>query len=239
MDPLRLAAVFRAVRIRKRWRQQDVARAAGVSRATIARAENASLVELPLRTILRIAVALDIRIDLLGRWRGGELDRMLNAGHAAMHEAVAETLARLPGWAFRPEVSFAVFGERGVIDILAFHAATGSLLVIELKTQLVDVQGLIGSVDRYVRLAPTIARDLGWTVRHVCAWVLLSESTTNRRRVSQHATVLGAAFPTNGRRMRAWLKQPDAPMRALSFLQADRHAAGGALRIRRPLTSTA
>ena len=236
---MRLAAVFRAVRIRKRWRQEDVGRAAGVSRATIARAESASLGELPLRTLLRIAAALDIRIDLLGRWRGGELDRMLNAGHAALHETVAQTLARMPGWFFRPEVSFAVHGERGVIDILAFHAATGSLLAIELKTQLVDVQGLIGSVDRYVRLAPTIARDLGWNLRHVSAWVILSESTTNRRRVRQHATILGNAFPADGHAMRSWLRQPTTPTRALSYLRTGGRATAGTLRVRRPVTSMA
>ena len=239
MDPQRLAAVFRAVRIRKRWRQEDVARAVGVSRATIARAEGASLVRLQLGTILRIAVALDIRIDLLGRWRGGELDRMLNAGHAAMHETLARMLTRMPGWVFRPEVSFAVFGERGVIDILAFHAATGSLLVVELKTQLVDVQGLIGSVDRYVRLAPTIARDAGWKAQHVSAWVVLAESTTSRRRVRQHATVLHSAFPADRHAMRRWLRQPDGQMRALSFLRTNGRAASGALRVRRPLTSDA
>lgn len=239
MDPMRLAAVFRAVRIRKRWRQEEVARMAGVSRATVARAESARLVELPLRTLLRIAAALDIRIDLLGRWRGGELDRMLNAGHAALHETVAQMLARITGWVVRPEVSFAVYGERGVIDVLAFHAATGSLLVVELKTQLVDVQGLIGSVDRYVRLAPTLARDLGWKARHVSAWVVLSESTTNRRRERQHTTLLRNAFPADGHAMRSWLRQPATQTRALSYLRTGGRATAGTLRVRRQLTSTA
>jgi len=41
-----------------------------------------------------------------------------------------------------------VYGERGVIDILCFHSPTGSLLVIELKTEIVDVQDLVGGVDR-------------------------------------------------------------------------------------------
>lgn len=35
-----------------------------------------------------------------------------------------------------PEVSFSIYGQRGVIDILAWHAATRSLLVIELKTEM-------------------------------------------------------------------------------------------------------
>ena len=48
--------------------------------------------------------------------------------HAAMHEDVARLFATLPGWDEVPEVTFSEFGERGSIDILAWHAAhTGSV----------------------------------------------------------------------------------------------------------------
>ena len=40
------------------------------------------------------------------------------------------------------EVSFSVYGERGSIDILAFHASTGSLLVIEIKSVVPDMQSI-------------------------------------------------------------------------------------------------
>ena len=50
-------------------------------------------------------------------------------------------------------------GERGVIDILAWHAATRTLLVIELKTEIVDINELMGTVDRKRRLAATVARE--------------------------------------------------------------------------------
>ena len=76
---------------------------------------------------------------------------MLNAGHAAMHEAAAREFDGT-AWRAAAEATFSIYGERGVIDILGFHPATGSLLVIELKTDLVDVQGLIGAVDRYRRI---------------------------------------------------------------------------------------
>ena len=88
MEAGRVTAVFRAVRIRKQWRQVDVARAAGLSQSMVARAEDHRIVGLRLEIILRIATVLDNRLDFLPRWRGGELDRMLNAGHAAMHEQV-------------------------------------------------------------------------------------------------------------------------------------------------------
>ncbi len=61
---------------------------------------------------------------------------------------MAVQFSRLAEWLAQPEVSFAIYGERGVIDILAFHPRSRALLVIELKTGIVDVQALIGTVDR-------------------------------------------------------------------------------------------
>lgn len=195
MDALRLGAVFRAVRLRKGWRQVDVALAAGVSKATVSRIERGHFDALSVHVLLRVAAVLEIRIDWMPRWRGGELDRMVNAGHAAMHEAAALAFEGTD-WLLSPETTFAIYGERGVIDILCFHPPTGSLLIIELKTDIVDVQGLIGAVDRYRRLAPQIARERGWSVSSVSSWVLLRETPSNHRRLGAHRTVLRMRFPT-------------------------------------------
>ena len=166
---------------------------------------------------------------------------MLNAGHSAMHEAVAQEL-RGTEWQILPEASFAIYGERGVIDILAFRPASGSLLVVELKTALVDVQGLIGAVDRSRRLARRIAADRGWSATSVSSWVVLRDSATNHRRLAAHATVLRSAFPADGRRVRAWLRRPAGQISALGFLSVGH---GGTLipgttatqRVRRPFSS--
>ena len=87
---------------------------------------------------------------------------MLNVRHSRLAESVAVLFAALPAWRIAPEVSFSVYGERGVIDILAFHAASGCLLVIELKTEIVDINQLVGTLDRKHRLALGIARERGW-----------------------------------------------------------------------------
>lgn len=116
---MRIGAALRAVRVRRRWRQSDVAARAGVSRATVSLAERGHLGRMPLDTIRRMAQVLDVRLDLVARWRGGELHRLLHARHSALHESVAVYLASLAEWQFLPEVSFAIYGERGVIDILA------------------------------------------------------------------------------------------------------------------------
>jgi hypothetical protein len=104
------------------------------------------------------------------------------------------------------------------VDLVAWHAATAALLLVELKTELVDLGDLLATMDRRRRLASVIGAGLGWTPSSVGAWVLLTEARTNRRRLSQFSTLLRAAFPADGRSMRRWLARPDASVSALSFL---------------------
>ncbi len=218
MDAHRLGSTLRALRIRAGWTQADVATRAGVTPATVSRLERGLGESLPLRSIRAVALALDAWVDILLRWRGGELDRLVNAGHAALHEALARWLAAVGGWDVAPEVSFAIYGERGVIDVLAWHTATSTLLVVELKTELVDISEVLGTLDRKVRLAPRIAAERSWEARMVASWLLLSGSRTNRRRLAEHVHVLRAALPNDGRRVSAWLRAPAGSLRALSFL---------------------
>jgi transcriptional regulator with XRE-family HTH domain len=220
MDDQRIGAIIRLLRIRRNWRQSDLARAAGVSTATISRLERGHFEHLSLATLRAVAAALDVRLELLARWRGGDLDRLVNARHSAMHEAVARMFAELPAWSVRPEVSFAVYSERGVVDLLAWHAATRTVLVVELKTEIVDVQEMMGTLDKKRRLGFKIARDQGWTPVQLGVWLLVAESTTNRARVRAHETVLRAAYPASSVEMRHWLRAPAGRIAALSFLDA-------------------
>src|SRR3990172_13141578 len=84
MDDLRLGALVRTLRRRLGWRQVDLARRAGVSQSAVSRLETGHLDELSLSTIRRIAAALEITVDFAPRWRGGELARLLHAGHAEL-----------------------------------------------------------------------------------------------------------------------------------------------------------
>lgn len=217
MDDVRVGAAFRAVRIRRGWRQQDVAERAGVSRSLVSLIERGHIGTVALLTLRRVAAVLEIRIDVVARWRGAALDRLVNAGHSALHESVTAWLATIPGWLVAPEVSFAIFGERGVIDIFAFHEDSGSVLVIELKTDIVDVNDLIGGVDRKRRLAARIARDRGWQARSVSTWVIVTRDKTNERRIEAHRAMLRSAFPTHGTTMRAWARRPHGAVHALSM----------------------
>jgi transcriptional regulator with XRE-family HTH domain len=217
VSDLRFGAKVRAVRVRRRWRQQDLAQRAGVSEATVWRVERGRLEEMTLATIRRVCAPLDIDIDLLARGHGAELDRLVNAKHSALHESVARTLARwAPSWELAPEVSFNIWGERGVIDLLLWHPGRRALLMIELKTELVDHGELISTMDRRARLAREIVAARGWDPVVVASWVIVAPSRTNERRLVSHRAMLRAAFPDDLRRVRAWLADPAAPIRAIS-----------------------
>jgi transcriptional regulator with XRE-family HTH domain len=216
-----------------RLRQSDVAAAAGISQTMVSRIERGRVGDVGIGSLLRVAEVLEMTIDWQPRWRGGELDRMLNSGHGAMHASAASML-RQHAWLTAPETTFSIYGERGAIDILAFHPPTGSLLVIELKTDLVDVSGLLGAVDRYRRLAPQLAARLGWQVKTVSAWVIFRDSATNRRRVAAHAGVLRTAFPADGNQMRSWLARPSGAVAGLSFMAVRGIGFGAGVRRIRP-----
>ncbi|HEX5148016.1 MAG TPA: helix-turn-helix transcriptional regulator [Candidatus Limnocylindrales bacterium] len=218
MDDQRFGSVLRKVRQRRNWRQEDLAKKAGVSAATISRAERGHVGSLALDTVRQIGAALDVRVELVGRWRAGDLDRLLNARHAALHEAVARTFVRrFPGWILSPEVSFSIFGERGVIDLAAWNPHHRALLLIELKTDIADVNELIGTFDRKVRLGRTIAAKRGWDPLTVSGWVIVAPGRINRERIAAHGVMLRAAYPEDGRAINAWLPRPNGRIAALSM----------------------
>jgi transcriptional regulator with XRE-family HTH domain len=218
VNDIQLGQLFRAVRIHRRLRQQDLARMARTSQATISRIERGLFGTLSIEVIWRVATALEIRLDLVPSWRGGDLERVVSARHSALHERLADRLARSSGWVSAAEVSFSIWGERGVIDRLAFHAERRMLAVFELKADLNDAGGLVAQVDRYRRLAPEIARSRGWDAAEVSCWVVVADTDTNRRRLKAHHELLRGAFPAGRRELAALLRDPVSRVDGLAFV---------------------
>ena len=176
---------------------------------------------LPLGTLRSIVRALELGVELRLRSRDGNVDQLVNSRHAALAEAVLGWLVGMGGWTVRPEVSFNIFGERGVIDLVAWHAASQVLVVIELKTEIVDVGEVAATFDRKIRLARQAVAGLGWQPARIGAALVVADSATNRRRVLAHRATFRSALPDGMLSLRRWLKRPAvaAPqaLRALAF----------------------
>lgn len=222
MDDARFGSAIRAVRQKRGWRQSDLGAKAGVSDSTVSRLERGHPGTFRLDTIRAVARALDMRVDLVARWRAGDLDRLLNARHSALHDLVATWFGdELPAWVLAPEVSFNVYGERGIIDLVAWHPGRRALLVIELKTDIVDVNELLGTLDRKRRVAREAVRDRGWEPVTVSVWLIVASSRTTRARLAAHRSVLRAALPAGVRAMRSWLTNPVAAVSGMSTWGTD------------------
>jgi transcriptional regulator with XRE-family HTH domain len=219
MDLVRFGRGVRALRLRRRWRQVDLAVAAGVSQSVVAMIELGRGRRLVIETYERLSAALDARLDLLLRWNGEALDRLLDNDHAELVEGVA-ALLRAAGWEVRTEVSFSIRGERGSVDVLAWHAATRTVLVIEVKSAVPDVQATLFGLDRKGRLGIEIAASIGWAAVAVGRLLVVNGDRTSRRRIAKHAITFESALPDRLVRLRRWLREPGgaAPLRALMFL---------------------
>lgn len=217
MDDTKVGNVIRAIRMKARKTQAEVAGLAAVRVSDVSHLERGIVDEMTLGVIRQIVRALEARMELLPRWQRVELDRLTNAAHGALQAAVVRLFERLPGWVAVAEVTYSIFGERGAIDILAWHAATRTVLIIELKTLLVEAAELTRKMDERQRLASRIAADRGWDPVTVATWVIFTDTRSNRRDVDANKIVLRKLAAIDGRAMRSWLRSPNRPVAALSF----------------------
>jgi transcriptional regulator with XRE-family HTH domain len=231
MDAIRIGLSLRALRIRRRLTQSDLAAMVGLSRSAIARIERGHADRATVRTIVRVASALGASVSIRILWHGEALDRLLDAAHADLTDLILR-LMRDSGWELATEVSFNIRGERGVIDVLAFHPATGALLVIEVKSVVPDLQGMLGTLDRKVRIATDLARERRWRVTTVSRLLVFPDDRTARRRVERHTAIFAAALPARTPAVRRWLKRPVDTLAGIMFLtdthhMSTRHRVGG------------
>jgi transcriptional regulator with XRE-family HTH domain len=207
MDTIRFGLKVRALRRQRGWRQEDLAAAAGVSRAVVGRLEAGKLAGVTVGVVDRVTAAVDASADIVLRWHGAALDRLLDEEHAALVEQLVAILRAL-GWEVAVEVSFSIFGERGSIDVLAWHAETRSLVVFEIKSVTPDMGAMLFGMDRKTRLAPNIVADRGWKPLNVAKILVLGDTSTNRDRLARHEATIRAALPAGTREVRRWLAAP-------------------------------
>jgi transcriptional regulator with XRE-family HTH domain len=207
MNAIRLGRLFRAVRVQQGLTQGQLARRAGVSRQAVSLLERGHAGELRTATLIAIAEALGGRLDVRLFWNGPELDRQLDARHAAISASVKRRLERW-GWLVRAEVSFNRYGDRGRIDLLAYEPTHRALVIVEVKTDLVDVQALLGTMDTRLRVSRFVAGRFGWEPRIVVAAIAFAEDRTIRNRLIALSSLF-SAYRLRGRTATSWLRIPN------------------------------
>jgi hypothetical protein len=205
--------------------------------------ERGRIEDVTIRRLRRIARELDAEFTTFLRWRGGDLDRLMDEGHAYLVGRTLDML-RAAGWDVRAEVSYSVYGERGSNDVLAWHAPARSLLVIEVKTAIVSVEETVRKHDEKARLATRVAAEaLGWAATNVSRLLVLPDQSTARRRVERHEAVLGTVYAERGVAARRWLRSPSGATSGLIFLPITRATGSAATgmprkRVRLPRANT-
>lgn len=199
-----VAAKVRAARLQRDWTQGELAARAGLSRGLVSAVERGAA-EASLESMERIALALEARLVVelhvpivVGR------DDQRDAAHAKCVAAIRRALERR-GFVCVVEQPFADGQMRGWIDLLAFDPASGRLVVVEVKTELRDLGGLLRQVGWYSRRAGSVARELGWRARSVDSLVVFLATEDNDAALQANADMIRASFPTRGRVLRAGL----------------------------------
>lgn len=217
MDGLRVGRSLRALRLRSRKRQQDVAVDAGVSRQQVSKIESGRIDTVSIGMLTTLGASLGASVDIQVRWHGEGLDRLLDAAHAAVVEEVVQIL-QAHGWETAVEVSFNIRGERGSVDVCALFRAMACVVIVEVKTVAPDAGSMLFTLDRKARLGPEIARSLGWPCDRVARLLVIADSSTSRRRVSDLGATFSTALPDRTVAVRRWLRRPLGVVAGLWFL---------------------
>jgi transcriptional regulator with XRE-family HTH domain len=220
VNDIRFGLWLRAARRRLGLRQSDVGRVAGLSASAVSRAERGLVDRLTVASIRAIAAAVGIEFAIVPRSpRLGDLDRQIDRRHAALVDAVVIWL-RGAGWQVWTEYSFNHYGDRGSVDVLAWHPGRRVLLIVEVKSELRDLQDMLRALDVKRRVVPARVRDeMGLDVESTAILLVVPESSTERDFVDRYRATFQAALPARNVAVRKWLADPVGEMRGLWFFR--------------------
>lgn len=209
-----VANLFRLARVRQDLRQVDVADRSGLSRSVIAKHELGQIAGASVASLRSHADALGLSLELTVRGSAGEV--LKDEEHALLTQWVKQQLQAF-GWETEPEVSFNIYGDRGRIDLLGWHPGRRVVLVDEQKTDVSDVQDVLGGLDVKERLALQIARDHGWSAAQVGVLLVVSRTQRNVRTIDRFAGLFDK-FSVRGTDAARWLRDPAGPAHVLIFV---------------------
>ena len=208
------ANLLRLVRVRTDLRQADVGIRAHLSPACIGKHERGHIEDATLRTLRRHAEGLGLTLEITLHGPTGEMVK--DEEHALVTQWVKRQLDAM-GWLTDPEASYSIYGERGRIDLLGWWADRRIVLVDEQKTDLPDVQDLLGTVDAKERLAKRIARERGWDADTVAVLLVITRTSRNLRTVRRFESLF-SRYSLRGTDAVRWLRDPVGSQRLLLFV---------------------
>jgi transcriptional regulator with XRE-family HTH domain len=204
--------------------QQELADAVGISRTYLAAIE-AGRANPTTGLVERMGDAMDTRFELIAHGpilmsRRAEAD-VVHARCSAYGSRRFGTI----GLELGREVGVLDGRTRGWIDLLAFDRRTGTMFIVEIKTDLDDVGRTERQIDWYERVAMTTDLAKRWRPRIIRTWLLLLATSAVEDAVARHRDLLATALPARAGAMRRCLTgeaADDVPHRGLALIDPRR-----------------
>ncbi len=203
-----IGRAIRETRLATRTTQRQLGEAIGLSQTEISGIERAIYPGLPLATAERVLDALYIRLELrlVPPYVAGR-DESRDEAHARCVGFLARRLESA-GWLVAHEVPVGGSRWRGFIDIVAFHRLERILLVIEVKTEIVDVGAIERQISSYERDAWQAARLLGWRPRAAIGALVLLATAANDEALRRHRDTFGRGYSIRAKALGELVRLP-------------------------------
>lgn len=208
-----IGQLVRGARTTMAWSQERLSVRSNVPQSVISRLERGIHSGVDFDDLERLARAMGgtfhIRLDapfLTDRAR--QKDRV----HAACVAYVLRRLLR-GGWMAASEVEISGRFGPGWIDVLAWHPATGALLVIEVKTEIRDLGQIQRTLGWYESRATVAARRLGWSPRQVHAALILLDTGAVANALRANRALLEIEVPRRSKDLAAFIASPSVLVR--------------------------
>jgi len=112
------------------------------------------------------------------------------------------------GWVVASEVEITGSAGPGWIDVLGWDPLSRALLVIEIKTEIIDFGRIQRTLGWYQSRAGDAARHFGWSARTVSSALLLLDSRAVADRLRDNRDLARLAFPERARELEGFIRDP-------------------------------
>ena len=201
--------IIQDVRAALRMTQDELSRLSGVSQSQISRIERGRVSDLRIDVLDRLLTALGIRYWLERSRPASRARRRTSSTRAAPPTPVDGSGRRSGSSSGRSRLGATAHAVGSICSRITLTRK--ALLVVEIKTEIVDIGAIERTLNWYRREAFRVARRFGWQPRQVNAALLLLDSRSNDDRVTSNQTVFRQAFPARAPQLREVIAGSGSP----------------------------